>query len=82
MDYDGVHVSRGLMLHAMWQLYPAAMHSEVQFICPAMHGGGAKRATFEKIFETRSSLKYISNLGYKWKKNSLEEYLKLIEDED
>jgi hypothetical protein len=27
-------------------------------------------------------LKYISNLGYKWKKNSLEEYLKLIEDED
>jgi hypothetical protein len=53
------------MLHATWQLYPAAMHGEVQFICPAMHGGGAKRATFEKNFETRSSLKYISNLGYK-----------------
>jgi hypothetical protein len=47
----------------MWQLYPAAMHGGLQFICPAIYGGGAKRAIFEKNFETELNLKYVSNLG-------------------
>jgi hypothetical protein len=46
-----------LMLHATWQLYSAAMHSGVQFICPSMHGGGAKRPSFKNIFEPGSNKK-------------------------
>jgi len=52
-----------LVLHAMWKLYPAVMHGGVQFICPAMHGGGAKWASLKNNFETGSNLKYILNLG-------------------
>ena len=52
-----------LVLHATWQLYPAAIHDEVQFICSGMYGGGAKRASFKNIFETGSNLFQI------WAKN-------------
>ena len=43
-----------------------AMHmpsGRVQCICPAMHGGGAKRPIFIKTFESVSKLKFVSNLG-------------------
>jgi hypothetical protein len=52
-----------LTLHATWKLYPAVMHGGVQFICPAMHGGGAKRVSLKNNFETKSNLNYILNLG-------------------
>jgi hypothetical protein len=39
------------------------MHGGVQFICPAMHGGGAKRTSFENIFKYGSDPKYVLNLG-------------------
>jgi len=52
-----------LVLHATWQLYPAAMHGGVQFIWLAMYGGGAKRVSLKNIFETGSNLKYVFNLS-------------------
>jgi hypothetical protein len=58
------HVSRHPGLQATWQLDSAAMYGGgVQFICPAMHGGRAKRTSFENIFKYGSDPKYISNLG-------------------
>jgi hypothetical protein len=62
------HAWRGTPFHAglqgaTWPLHPATMHGGVQCNCPAMHGGGAKRASFKKTFNSGSNLKYVSNLG-------------------
>jgi len=43
--------------------YPAAMHGGVQCICPAMHGGGAKRPRFTNTLQTGLNLEFDSNLG-------------------
>jgi len=63
MDRGGVHVSTSWQVAATWHPYPAAMHSGVLCICPAMHGGGAKRPISENTFESVSKLKFVSNLG-------------------
>jgi hypothetical protein len=39
------------------------MHGGIQFICPAMYGGGAKRTSFENIFKYGLDPKYVLNLG-------------------
>ena len=57
------YTSAGPGAVATWQFYPAAMHGEVQFFCPAMHGGGAKLASLKNNFKTGSNLKYVLNLG-------------------
>ena len=57
---------RGTLCHVprhVWHLDPAAMYGGVLFICPPMHGGEAKRTSFENIFEIGSNLKYVLNLG-------------------
>jgi hypothetical protein len=57
------HVNIYYSLHATWHLHPATMHGGVQCICPAMHGGGAKRVRFKKKFKPGLNLKFVSNLG-------------------
>jgi hypothetical protein len=45
------------------RVYPATMHGGVLCFCPAMHGGGVKRPSFEIFFESVSKLKFVSYLG-------------------
>ena len=45
------------------RVYPATMHGGVLCICPAMHGGGAKRPIFENFLITGLNLKFVLNLG-------------------
>jgi hypothetical protein len=59
------HVSIHYPLHATWHLHPTTMHGGVQFNCPAMHGGGAKRASFKK----NSNPGQIQNMFQIWAKN-------------
>jgi hypothetical protein len=64
---------RGTPFHAglqraTWDLYPATMHGEVQCICPAMHGGGAKRVRFKKKIQMRVKFKICFKFGLKIKK--------------
>ena len=53
---------------ARWHLDPAAMHGGVLFIYPAMHSRGAKRTSFENIFETGIKFKICVKFGLKLKK--------------
>jgi hypothetical protein len=62
------HVSIHYPLHATWHLHPATMHGGVQFNYPAMHGGGAKRASFKKI-QIRVKSKICFKFELKIKKN-------------
>jgi hypothetical protein len=59
------HVSIHYPLHATWHLHPAIIHDGVQFNCPAMHGGRAKRASFKK----NSNPGQIQNMFQIWAKN-------------
>jgi len=63
IGHGGVHVSVPRQPGATSPVHPAAMHGGVLCICPAMHGGGAKRLRFVNTFQTWSNLYFVSNLG-------------------
>jgi len=48
---------------ATWRFNPATMHGGVQWFCPAMHGGEAKRPRFEKSLQTGLNLKFVLKMG-------------------
>jgi len=50
IGHGGVHVSMLRLPGATSAVHPAAMHGGDLCICPAMHGGGAKRPRFANIF--------------------------------
>jgi hypothetical protein len=61
--YTPATLARWSATPATSDLYPATMHGGVQCICPAMHGGGAKRVRFKIFLKDGLNLKFVSNLG-------------------
>jgi len=63
ISHGGVHVSVLCQPCATSPVHPAAMHGGVMCICPAMHGGGAKRPSFEIFFVNGLNLKFVLKMG-------------------